>query len=153
MVSHIQIGLVIIVVIIIIIASNDKYFRTVNKLYDNISKIPKLILIVISLCSLFGLGHLIQDNSVTLPSLPELSSLLPQTDQTKKRNVSESTKKMVAANQKWHCGMCQRLLDETFEVDHIIPLYKGGSNEMSNLMALDPICHRKKTNADRLVIS
>jgi 5-methylcytosine-specific restriction endonuclease McrA len=67
-----------------------------------------------------------------------------------KRNVSESTKKIVAANQKWQCGLCHRMLDETYEVDHITPLYKGGSNNIDNLMALDPICHRKKTIADRL---
>lgn len=66
-----------------------------------------------------------------------------------KRNVTESKKKTVAAKQKWRCGLCGRMLDETYEVDHIIPLYQGGSNEIDNLMALDPICHRKKTNADR----
>ena len=69
-----------------------------------------------------------------------------------KRKVSESTKKIVAARQQWSCAICSRLLDETYEVDHIIPLYKGGSNDVTNLMALDPICHRKKTNADRLNI-
>jgi 5-methylcytosine-specific restriction endonuclease McrA len=71
-------------------------------------------------------------------------------DDTTKRNVSESTKKTVAAKQEWKCGLCKRILDETYEVDHVIPLYKGGSNGVENLMALDPICHRKKTIADRL---
>ena len=61
------------------------------------------------------------------------------------RNVSALKKKIVAANQQWKCGICQRLLDETYEVDHIVPLYQGGSNDISNLMALDPICHKKKT--------
>lgn len=72
-----------------------------------------------------------------------------------KRNVSAATKRLVAAKQAWKCGYysyCHRMLDETFEVDHIVPLYKGGSNDMSNLMALDPICHRKKTRADRMGI-
>ena len=67
-----------------------------------------------------------------------------------KRNVKESTKKLVAARQQWKCGLCSRLLDETYEIDHVNPLYKGGSNDLNNLMAIDPICHRKKTNADRL---
>jgi 5-methylcytosine-specific restriction endonuclease McrA len=66
-----------------------------------------------------------------------------------KRHVTESTKKLVAAHQRWKCAICGCLLDETYEVDHISPLYKGGTNELNNLMALDPICHRKKTNADR----
>lgn len=29
-------------------------------------------------------------------------------------------------------------------VHHIIPLYKGGKNELSNLVALCKACHRKK---------
>lgn len=70
-----------------------------------------------------------------------------------KRHVTEATKKLVASRQKWQCGICKRMLDETYEVDHIKPLYKGGTNDPKNLMALDPICHRKKTNADRLGVS
>ena len=54
----------------------------------------------------------------------------------------------MAARQSWKCGLCHKLLDETYEVDHITPLYLGGSNEISNLMALDPVCHRKKTRLD-----
>lgn len=61
------------------------------------------------------------------------------------RNVSALKKKIVASNQQWKCGICHQLLDETYEVDHIIPLYQGGTNDISNLMALDPICHKKKT--------
>jgi hypothetical protein len=45
------------------------------------------------------------------------------------RKVSDSLKKYVAANQKWKCNMCNNLLEATYEVDHINPLYKGGSNE------------------------
>jgi len=36
-------------------------------------------------------------------------------------------------------------LDETYEVDHVVPICKGGSNDIENLMALDASCHRKKT--------
>lgn len=61
------------------------------------------------------------------------------------RNVSHLKKKIVAANQQWLCGICGKTLDETYEVDHIVPLCKGGSNDLDNLMALDPICHKKKT--------
>ena len=61
------------------------------------------------------------------------------------RNVSNLKKKVVAAKQHWKCGNCGELLDETYEVDHIIPLYQGGTNDLENLMALDPRCHKKKT--------
>lgn len=62
-----------------------------------------------------------------------------------KRNVSSLTKKMVASNQQWKCGSCNQTLDYTYEIDHHIPLFKGGSNELSNLIALCRNCHGKKT--------
>jgi len=62
-----------------------------------------------------------------------------------KRNVSSLTKKMVASNQKWKCGTCRQTLDFTYEIDHHIPLFKGGSNDVSNLIALCRNCHGKKT--------
>lgn len=67
-----------------------------------------------------------------------------------KRNVSESKKKYVASSQGWKCKKCNLLLDATYEVDHVIPLYKGGNNEISNLAALCRNCHGKKTILDRI---
>lgn len=67
-----------------------------------------------------------------------------------KRNVTGLMKKKVAASQQWKCGNCKSTLDETYEVDHKLALYKGGTNEESNLVALCPHCHRKKTVDERL---
>jgi hypothetical protein len=67
-----------------------------------------------------------------------------------KRKVSGLTKKKVAASQQWKCGNCSELLDETYEVDHRLALFKGGSNELDNLVALCPHCHRKKTVDERI---
>ena len=61
------------------------------------------------------------------------------------RKVSQKTKKTVAASQEWKCKKCFTVLDETYEVDHIVPLHSNGSNEVSNLQALCPNCHRQKT--------
>ena len=58
-----------------------------------------------------------------------------------KRKLSESTKKIIASNQKWTCKMCNNMLDASYEIDHIIPLYKGGNNELYNLQALCRNCH------------
>lgn len=66
------------------------------------------------------------------------------------RNVSESKKKYIASNQKWKCKSCNNLLDATYEIDHKIPLYKGGTNDVNNLEALCRNCHGKKTLNDRL---
>ena len=62
-----------------------------------------------------------------------------------KRNVTSLTKKMIASNQEWKCGTCRQMLDYTYEIDHHIPLFKGGSNDVSNLIALCRNCHGKKT--------
>ena len=66
------------------------------------------------------------------------------------RNVSQLLKKQVAANQKWQCGHCNTVLDASYEVDHILALYKGGTNEEGNLIALCRNCHGKKTVLERL---
>lgn len=67
-----------------------------------------------------------------------------------KRSVSETKKKYVASQQKWSCGHCSQQLDATFEVDHIVELQNGGSNEISNLVALCRNCHGKKSMITRL---
>jgi hypothetical protein len=76
-----------------------------------------------------------------------LMASLPETSPggRSKRLVSESLKKIVAAEQKWACAHCQQLLPATYEVDHKVALYIGGTNERDNLQALCPNCHRKKT--------
>ena len=84
----------------------------------------------------------------------ERTSLTPlnmvKTYKVKKRRVSETIKKVVAANQKWHCNMCQNMLDASYEVDHKVPLYKGGDNNVNNLQALCRNCHGKKTIYDKM---
>jgi hypothetical protein len=62
-----------------------------------------------------------------------------------KRSVSETKKKYVASQQNWKCGHCKSQLNAWFEVDHIISLENGGTNEVINLVALCRDCHGKKT--------
>jgi hypothetical protein len=69
---------------------------------------------------------------------------------TTKRSVSETKKKFVAASQNWLCGDCRVQLPAWFEVDHVIALHNGGTNEVGNLVALCRDCHGKKTAMDRL---
>ena len=58
-----------------------------------------------------------------------------------KRCVSETKKKFVASSQDWKCGNCRAKLTAWFEVDHKRRLDRGGSNEVSNLVALCRNCH------------
>lgn len=67
-----------------------------------------------------------------------------------KRSVSNTKKKYVASNQGWKCGHCQSQLDMAYEVDHIVELQHGGTNEVTNLVALCRNCHGKKTMMNRM---
>jgi 5-methylcytosine-specific restriction enzyme A len=67
-----------------------------------------------------------------------------------RNKVTAKMKKIVASAQNWKCAMCHNTLNATYEVDHIIPLYKGGDNEMLNLQALCRNCHGTKTLNDSL---
>ena len=64
--------------------------------------------------------------------------------------ISPLVKKRVAAEQKWRCATCKQLLDETYELDHIKPLFKGGTNAESNLQALCKRCHAMKSAMEQM---
>jgi hypothetical protein len=81
---------------------------------------------------------------------PNVNRMMMSGRGTTKRSVSETKKKFVAANQNWLCGDCKHQLPAWFEVDHVIALHNGGSNEVSNLVALCRDCHGKKTAMDRI---
>jgi hypothetical protein len=67
-----------------------------------------------------------------------------------KRSVSETRKKYVASGQGWKCGKCRQALTHLFEVDHIVRLQHGGTNDVDNLVALCPNCHREKTAMENM---
>lgn len=69
---------------------------------------------------------------------------------TTKRSVSETKKKYVAYMQDWKCAACASKLTHTFEVDHRLRLDNGGSNDVSNLMALCRECHGQKTASENM---
>ena len=72
------------------------------------------------------------------------------------RKVTESEKKRVAGRQRYTCAasvpdyecpLGGRPFDEAgYEIDHIVELRNGGTNELTNLQALCPMCHRVKTS-------
>jgi len=83
-----------------------------------------------------------------LPPQPPLPQMGGHPDTTKarvKRVVSETKKKYVASQQGWTCDGCKQQLTHTFEVDHIQSLDAGGTNDVSNLVALCRECHGQKT--------
>jgi len=74
-----------------------------------------------------------------------LSSGQSSSEGSTARSVSGTKKKYVAASQGWTCDGCKTKLDAWFEVDHKVRLADGGSNHVSNLVALCRNCHGKKT--------
>lgn len=89
-----------------------------------------------------GISNMSMDNN----------NIAPQTNGVKatKRSVSETKKKYVASMQNWKCGECSKQLNAWFEVDHKVRLEYGGSNEVSNLVALCRECHGKKTAMENM---
>lgn len=72
------------------------------------------------------------------------------------RKVSDSQKKRVAGRQRYTCAASvvnykcplngQPFDESGYEIDHIRELRDGGSNDITNLQALCPMCHRVKTS-------
>ena len=65
---------------------------------------------------------------------------------------SEPERRKIAQRQDWKCAgeTCELAGDlEAYDLDHIIPLWKGGDDTNENLQALCPACHRKKTDLER----
>tara|TARA_B100000073_G_C23730195_1_gene570585 strand:- start:14 stop:556 length:543 start_codon:yes stop_codon:yes gene_type:complete len=85
------------------------------------------------------------NNLYSIDTQPQTSEPGFKTSSTSKRSVSGIKKKYVASNQDWKCAMCGNTLNAWFEVDHHVRLDKGGSNDVSNLMALCRECHGQKT--------
>ena len=65
-----------------------------------------------------------------------------------RRKVSNRMKKEVAARARWKCEICKIIVNANYEIDHIIPLYHAGDNNLENLQCLCPDCHRTKTAED-----
>ena len=62
-----------------------------------------------------------------------------------RRKFDAHTKRLVAARAGWRCAACGELLDETYELDHVVSLHRGGEDAVENLQPLHASCHRKKT--------
>ena len=68
---------------------------------------------------------------------------------------TEPQRRQIAKRQHWICAGKECTLDgkelQEYEIDHIIPLSLGGSEDPDNLQALCPGCHRRKTDQERLL--
>ena len=81
---------------------------------------------------------------------PQMKRMINSGGGGSSRSVSETKKKYVASQQEWKCGHCHEPLKATFQVDHKVDLRYGGSNHVSNLVALCCECHATKTMKSNL---
>ncbi len=64
---------------------------------------------------------------------------------TKRIKIPNSVRNYVFNRDNYQCKSCGKSNKQTtLNIDHIIPLAKGGSNDMSNLQTLCEQCNRKK---------
>ena len=86
----------------------------------------------------------------------ELKQIRKRKQPAQRVHRTEPQRRQIAKRQNWLCAgqQCrgakinQEL--EEYDIDHIIPLHLGGSEEPDNLQALCPGCHRQKTDQERV---
>jgi 5-methylcytosine-specific restriction endonuclease McrA len=71
-----------------------------------------------------------------------------KTSRDKRKKISKDMRQQVVDKQENSCGECKIALTPYFQIDHIIALQFGGTDDGSNLMALCCECHAKKSIAE-----
>jgi 5-methylcytosine-specific restriction endonuclease McrA len=65
-----------------------------------------------------------------------------------RKQINKETRTEVVIEQENKCGECKEELSLYFQIDHVVGIQFGGTNEKSNLMALCCECHTKKSIAE-----
>ena len=121
-----------------------------GRLVDMAQTVPKLLALAVALLAIFFPRDISFIPDILYKhNLEKLKGI--GTGNSNSRSVTPSMKKWVAAAQEWRCRICDSLLSASYEVDHIIPIYKGGSNVRDNLQALCRNCHGQKTMHDTFI--
>jgi len=94
------------------------------------------------------LNQLIESASNEIRSLRKF-----QAARSRRTKMPEPKRRKIAARQDWKCanpdGNCTLKGElQEYDIDHVIPLMAGGPDDESNMQALCPACHRRKTEND-----
>ena len=61
--------------------------------------------------------------------------------------IPKEVRTYIYQRDKYHCQSCGKTHQETnLTIDHIIPLARGGTNDLSNLQTLCFTCNQRKTH-------
>lgn len=66
----------------------------------------------------------------------------------RRKKTSVLVFKKLGERQDWKCNLCHSTLESTAQVDHISPLWCGGTNDEDNLQILCVRCHAIKTQQE-----
>ena len=67
-------------------------------------------------------------------------------DNNNRYSFSEYEKQSIASANNYQCNICNiNLVEREFDIDHKIPISKGGKNYIENLQSLCKNCHKTKT--------
>lgn len=70
---------------------------------------------------------------------------LNKMSKTPRINIPKAVRKYVLQRNNYQCQSCgQQSYETQLNIDHIIPLANGGSNDISNLQVLCSRCNQKK---------
>lgn len=68
-------------------------------------------------------------------------------NKTPRISIPPEVRNYVFQRDKFHCQSCGKTCKETnLSIDHIIPLSRGGKNDISNLQTLCLTCNQQKTD-------
>lgn len=62
-----------------------------------------------------------------------------------RRRMTPARRARIFASHGGVCGICDRPIEGAYEIDHVVALGLGGSDEDGNLRPVHPECHRAKT--------
>ena len=63
-----------------------------------------------------------------------------------RESIPQVEKNLICSNQKWRCNLCNEMFRCSIIIDHIRPLFMGGTNNLSNYQGLCDICNKIKTD-------
>ena len=66
----------------------------------------------------------------------------------KRKRFSATSRFRILHEQDFVCAICTNKIPVEYHIDHIVPLWSGGTNDRSNLQGVCVTCHGAKTGAE-----